>query len=135
VGEDGRTHQGFADVSFLRCLPGMVVSAPADGAELGGLLRSALAHGGPFAIRYPRGRAPIASGRIDSVEVGRGVTVREGDDVGLIALGSMVPVGLEAAERLADTGVQATVVNARFAKPLDETLILETAIRTRGIVT
>ena len=136
VGEDGRTHQGFADISFLSCLPGMVVSAPADAGELGGLLRTALAYeNGPFAIRYARGRAPIGKPASTPLEVGRGITVRSGSDVALIAIGSVIPDCVSAAEALADDGLDVAVVNARFAKPLDEALILSTARRTRAVIT
>jgi len=136
VGEDGRTHQGFADISFLSCLPGMVVSAPADAGELGGLLRTALAYeDGPFAIRYARGRTPIGKPASAPLEVGRGITVRSGSDVALIAIGSVIPDCVSAAEALADDGLDVAVVNARFAKPLDEALILSTARRTRAVIT
>ncbi|MGE3961314.1 MAG: 1-deoxy-D-xylulose-5-phosphate synthase [Dehalococcoidia bacterium] len=135
VGEDGRTHQGFADISYLRCLPHTVVAAPADSAELGAMLRAGLAHeGGPFAIRYPRGRAPIAEST-GPISVGSGITVRTGGDVALIGIGSTLPACVEAADRLAADGVRAGVVNARFAKPLDEALILETARTIGAIVT
>ena len=139
VGEDGRTHQGFADLSFLTCLPGMVVAAPADGAELGALLRTALAYeDGPVAIRYPRGRAPEGNSTASAgqaIEIGTGVTLREGNDVALIGIGSTVQECLTAADDLAGDGIRAGVVNARFVKPLDEALILETARRTRAVIT
>jgi len=137
VGEDGRTHQGFADISFLRCLPDMVIAAPVDAAELDDLLRTALAHDGPFAIRYPRGRAPLdLSVRTgEPVRIGTGTTLRPGDDLALIGFGSVLPDCLEAAEALAVDGVSTAVINARFAKPLDEELILEAARRTGAVVT
>ena len=135
VGEDGRTHQGFADISYLRCLPDTVVAAPADSAELGALLRTALAHeGGPFAIRYPRGRAPMAEA-CDPIATGSGVSVRAGSDVALIGIGATVTACVEASDRLANDGVRAGVVNARFAKPLDEELILRAARETGAVVT
>ena len=136
VGEDGRTHQGFADISFLRCLPDTVVAAPADAGELGALLRTALAHeGGPFAIRYPRGRAVPAEGGGDAIEVGRGEVLRSGSDITLVAIGATVPPCLEAADRLAAEGLRVGVVNARFAKPLDEALLSQVAAGSGGIVT
>ncbi|MBT5773095.1 MAG: 1-deoxy-D-xylulose-5-phosphate synthase [Dehalococcoidia bacterium] len=137
VGEDGRTHQGFADISFLRCLPGMVIAAPVDDAELEALLKTAMAHDGPFAIRYPRGRAPseIAVGLGDGIRIGSGTTLREGSDVALVGLGAVLPDCLEAAELLQGEGTSAAVINARFAKPLDEELILGAAQRTGGVVT
>jgi len=137
VGEDGRTHQGFADISFLRCLPDMVIAAPVDDAELGDLLRTALAHDGPFAIRYPRGRAAteLSERTGEPLRIGTGTTLREGSDVALVGLGSVLPDCLEAAELLAVNGTSAAVVNARFAKPLDEELIIEVARRTQAVVT
>ncbi len=135
VGEDGRTHQGFADLSFLSCLPGIVIAAPADGAELGGLLRAALAHDGPMAIRYPRGRAAEGLSGDGPIEIGSGTTLREGNDLALIGIGSTVQDCLAAAEDLAGDGIRTSVVNARFVKPLDETLILDAARRTRAVIT
>ncbi len=137
VGEDGRTHQGFADISFLRCLPDMVVAAPVDDAELADLLDTALAHDGPFAIRYPRGAATteLSARTGEPIEVGTGTTLRDGDDLALVGIGSVLPDCIEAADLLAVDGTDAAVINARFAKPLDETLILDTARRTSAIVT
>ena len=137
VGEDGRTHQGFADISILRPLPNMVVSAPVDDAELGGLLRTALAHDGPFAIRYPRGRAATEISELtdDLIRIGTGTTLREGTDLALIGIGSVLTECLEAAEMFEVDGTSAAVINARFAKPLDETLILEAARTTGAVVT
>ena len=137
VGEDGRTHQGFADISFLRCVPDMVVAAPVDDAELGDLLRTALDHDGPFAIRYPRGAAAveISARNAGPVRIGTGTTLREGTDLALIGLGAVLPECLEAADLLAVGGTGAAVINARFAKPLDEELILDVARHTQAIVT
>ena len=137
VGEDGRTHQGFADISFLRCLPDMVVAAPVDDAELGDLLRTALEHDGPFAIRYPRGSAAveISARNAGPVQIGTGTVLREGSDLALVGLGAVLPDCIEAADMLEIDGTSATVVNARFAKPLDEELILDAARRTQAIVT
>ncbi len=135
VGEDGRTHQGFADISFLRCLPDTVIAAPADSAELGALLRTALAHeDGPFAIRYPRGRALMAES-CDPIETGTGTAIRSGSDVALVGIGATVSACVEAADQLVSDGVRAGVVNARFAKPLDEALILDAARETGAVVT
>lgn len=137
VGEDGRTHQGFADLSFLRCLPDMVIAAPADDAELNDLLDTALAHDGPFAIRYPRGTAvtELSARTGEPIRIGTGTTLREGTDLGIIGIGSVLPDCLEVADMLAIEGTSAAVINARFAKPLDEDLILDTARRTRSVVT
>ena len=94
-------------------------------------------HDGPFAIRYPRGRAPseISVGLGDGVRIGTGTTLREGNDIALIGLGSVLPDCLEAAEVLEGEGTSAAVINARFAKPLDEELILDAARRLGGVVT
>jgi 1-deoxy-D-xylulose-5-phosphate synthase len=137
VGEDGRTHQGFADISFLRCLPGMVVAAPADDAELADLLATAMTYDGPFAIRYPRGRAPveISARNAGPIAIGTGATLREGADLALIGLGSVLPDCLDAADLLTVDGVDTAVINARFAKPLDERLILDVARRTGRVAT
>ncbi len=123
VGEDGATHHGSFDLAYLNCIPGLVVSAPASGAELRDLLATALAHtGGPFAIRYPRSSVPDA-GALDHapvpLEVGRWEMLREGRDGCLLAVGSMVQAALAAGDLLAADGLSFGVVNARFVKPLD----------------
>ena len=125
------------DISFLRCLPDMVIAAPVDDAELADLLRTGLAHDGPFAVRYPRGAASveISARNAGPIEVGTGTVLREGRDLGLIGVGAVLPECLEAADALAVDGTDAAVVNARFVKPLDETLILDTARRTQAVVT
>ena len=115
----------------------MVVAAPVDDAELGDLLRTALDHDGPFAIRYPRGAAAveISARNAGPVRIGTGTTLREGTDLALIGLGAVLPECLEAADLLAVDGTGAAVINARFAKPLDEELILDVARHTQAIVT
>lgn len=138
AGDDGRTHHGLFDVSYLRCLPNMTIMAPQDENELRHMLATALHHvEGPCAIRYPRG-AGIGV-RIDEplhdLPIGRAEVLREGDDVAILALGSMVLPAERAADALLQDGVRATVVNARFAKPLDAPLILELAQRCRAMVT
>jgi 1-deoxy-D-xylulose-5-phosphate synthase len=111
--------------------------APKDENELRHMLLTGLLHAGPCAIRYPRGESEGVA--LDSSIVplpnGRGEIVREGDDVALVAIGAMVPVALKAADLLRDRGVAATVVNARFVKPLDRELLIEVAERVRRIVT
>ncbi len=123
AGEDGPTHHGAFDLSYLRHVPGMVVAAPKDGNELRDLMATALAwQEGPFAIRYPKGVAePFEPGREPRpIPVGSWEVLREGRDVALLAVGSMVPVSLKAAEALLARGVSAEVINCRFVKPLDE---------------
>ncbi len=137
VGDDGKTHQGFIDTSFLRCLPNMVVSAPKDEAELRDLLYTGVMHDGPFSLRFPRGSGPGAPVDLPmkTIPIGTGELLREGRDVALVGFGASVIECVKAAEILVAQGVEATVMNARFAKPLDEALILRLARETGGIVT
>ena len=129
VGEDGATHQGIFDLAYLRHIPNLTVMAPKDGQELEGMLEFALGASRPLAIRYPKGEIPhkpdlfCKDYRPCEIQYGRGEILREGRDLAIIALGSMVYPGLEAAKILAAQGVECAVVNARFVKPLDELLI------------
>ena len=137
VGEDGPTHHGFIDLSYLRCVPNMVVMAPKDEDELRGMMALGLTHNGPVAVRYPRGKGlgvPLAD-HVEPVPLGKGELLRQGDDVVLLALGQMVGPSLDAAALLAERGVQAGVVNMRFVKPLDRELVLDVAGRTGRIIT
>ncbi len=122
VGPDGPTHAGSFDLSYLRCVPNMVVMAPADENECYQMLNTALACGRPAAVRYPRGTGPgVALKRTpDTLPIGKGVVCRRGRRIAILAFGSMVAPALAAAERL-----DATVANMRFVKPLDEALIRE----------
>ncbi|MGD9932930.1 MAG: 1-deoxy-D-xylulose-5-phosphate synthase [Dehalococcoidia bacterium] len=138
VGDDGKTHQGFIDISYLRCLPGMVVAAPKDETELRDLLYTAVQHlDGPFAIRYPRGAGTGAATDLPmkALPIGKGEVLREGADITLAGFGAPVAECLKAADILEEAGIQATVVNARYAKPLDEALFVELARKTGGIIT
>jgi 1-deoxy-D-xylulose-5-phosphate synthase len=122
VGGDGITHQGLYDVAYLRAFPGVVLMAPADPPELDAMLRHALdAIPGPAAVRFPRGSAADASlaGNGERLRTGKGVLLRPGRDLALLAYGSMVAPALEAATLLAAEGIEAAVWNARFARPLD----------------
>ena len=125
VGEDGPTHHGVFDISFLRQVPGLVVAAPKDTMELRDLLATALRHDGPMAIRYPRGGGPVPYSERDAeiLTIGKGERLADGDDVAILAIGSTVYPALGAAEILRKDGLQADVINARFVKPLDEQLI------------
>ena len=137
VGEDGKTHHGAFDISYLRCLPNAVVAAPMDENELQHLVYTAYRHKGPFAIRIARGAAvgtPLDSD-LKELPIGKGSVLREGSDVVVFALGKPVSAAMEAAESLAGRGVSCGVVNPVFAKPLDVELLLDTARRTRRIVT
>ncbi len=138
AGDDGRTHHGIFDLTYLRCLPNMTVMAPKDEDELRHMLATALGEiEGPVAIRYPRGAGVGVStaGPLHSIPVGRAEVIRSGADVAILALGSMVLPAERAAESLAGQGIEATVVNARFVKPIDERLVLDLATRCGGIVT
>jgi 1-deoxy-D-xylulose-5-phosphate synthase len=123
VGADGPTHHGLYDIAYLRHLPGITVAAPADRAELAGMMKLALAADGPWAIRYPRDRAPAADASSTPVEAGRGAVVRKGRDGAMLALGSTVQAALDAASVLAAQGTRLTVASARFAKPIDADLV------------
>ena len=138
AGDDGRTHHGVFDLSYLRIIPNMVVMAPKDEMELRHMFHTALKYNdGPVAIRYPRGAGVgvDTSGALQVLPMGKAEILRKGDDVTLLALGAMVPAAMQAANRLHELGYSATVVNARFVKPLDEALILELARSGTGIVT
>jgi 1-deoxy-D-xylulose-5-phosphate synthase len=137
VGDDGKTHQGFIDTSFLRCLPHMVVSAPKDETELRDLLYTGVMHDGPFSVRYPRGTGRGASTDLPmrTIPIGSAEVLREGRDVTLLGFGASVMECVKAAAILAADGIEAAVVNARFAKPLDESLILRLARETGAVVT
>ncbi len=132
VGEDGATHHGLFDIPYLRCLPGMVLMAPKDENEFRHMLATMAAHDdGPIAIRYPRGAGvgvPLDE-KLTPIPIGQGELLRPGDDLLLIAYGAMVSAALTAADALAARGIRAAVINARFAKPLDERLLLEWARR------
>lgn len=137
VGDDGPTHHGVFDLSFLRHLPGLTLMAPKDENELRHMLNTALHLGRPVAIRYPRGAGhgvPLDS-PLQILPIGTGEILAEGTDVSLIAIGSTVYPALEAARILARDGIQAGVINARFVKPLDRELITAAATRTGALVT
>jgi 1-deoxy-D-xylulose-5-phosphate synthase len=139
VGVDGPTHQGMYDIAYLRCIPNMVLMAPKDEAELQRMIITGIEHTeGPIALRYPRGNgygAPLMEEGWESLPIGKGEILRNGDDLLLIAYGSMVYPSLQVAEILHEHGIQATVVNARFAKPLDTELILPLAQEIGRVVT
>ncbi|MDD5038854.1 MAG: 1-deoxy-D-xylulose-5-phosphate synthase, partial [Dehalococcoidales bacterium] len=137
VGDDGKTHQGTFDLSYLTLIPNLIVSAPKDENELQHLLYTAVKSNRPMAVRYPRspGSGVELDRELNSLPIGKGEILRHGDDVAIIAIGAMVAPALEACEELASNGIEATVVNARFAKPLDSNLIMELASRIKHIVT
>ncbi len=137
VGEDGETHQGLFDLSFLRHLPNLTLMAPKDENELRDMLYTAVAHPGPIAVRYPRGKGigVAFSSTLQKVPIGQAEVLREGEDLLILALGASVYPTLAAAEKLEAHGVSATVVNARFVKPLDENLILTLAAKHGRVLT
>lgn len=137
VGDDGPTHHGVFDLSFLRHLPEMTVMAPKDENELQHMFRTAIYSGRPVAVRYPRGQGYGVS--LDPeplpLEIGKGEILAEGRDLSLVAIGSTVYPALEAAKLLAAEGIHATVINARFVKPLDRQLITGAARATGNLMT
>ena len=137
VGEDGKTHHGAFDITYLRCLPNAVVAAPMDENELQHLIYTAYKHRGPFAIRIARGTAVGAPLDADLRELplGRGSVVREGHDVVIFALGRTVGPALDAAQRLTEYGISCGVVNPIFVKPLDLGLLLDAARNAGRILT
>ncbi len=137
VGEDGKTHHGAFDISYLRCLPNAVVAAPMDENDLQHLIYTAYKYPGPFAIRIARGAAtgtPLDK-NFKELPLGRGEVIREGSDVVIFGLGKTATAALEAADQLAGHGIACGVVNPLFVKPLDVSLLLDAARSARRIVT
>jgi 1-deoxy-D-xylulose-5-phosphate synthase len=138
VGADGPTHQGQYDISYLRAVPNFTVMAPKDEGELQRMLVTSIHHSGPCAIRIPRGEGegvPLAEEGFETLEIGRGELLTDGDDLLIVAYGSMVYPALATAGLLQERGVRAAVINARFLRPLDEALIRPLAQRIARVVT
>ena len=139
VGADGPTHQGMYDIAYLRCIPNIVVMAPKDEAELQQMVVTGVNYSdGPIAMRYPRGNGvgvPLMEEGWEAIPIGKAELLRSGDDVLLLGYGTMVYPALQVAEILSEHGIEATVVNARFVKPLDEEMILPLAKRIGKVVT
>lgn len=137
VGEDGATHHGLFDISFLRSLPNMVVMAPKDENELRRMLATALNHNGPIAFRYPRGSGLGVSleKEIRPLPFGKAEVLREGEDILILAVGHSVSEALAAHETLAEAGIAATLVNCRFIKPLDMDLIASLVRKIPRVIT
>lgn len=129
VGADGPTHHGLLDIAYFRGYPNIILMAPKDEAELRDMVFTAIDHPGPAALRYPRGSGLGAdiSGPPKKLEIGKGEVLRSGKDAAILAYGAMVKPAMDAAEELAARGIRATVVNARFVKPLDAELIVRLA--------
>jgi 1-deoxy-D-xylulose-5-phosphate synthase len=137
IGEDGATHQGFLDYSYLRSIPNIIVMAPKDENELQHMLKTAIGCGCPVSLRYPRGKGVGAGldAELKTLEIGKGEVLRDGSDLALVAIGSVVSPALAAAEKLSEEGFNIKVINARYVKPLDSELILNTAATVKKIIT
>ncbi|MGC8493389.1 MAG: 1-deoxy-D-xylulose-5-phosphate synthase [Syntrophobacteraceae bacterium] len=137
VGEDGPTHHGLFDLSYLRATPNLVLMSPKDENELQHMVKTALEHNGPIALRYPRGEGAGVEldEELKSLEIGKGELVRSGKDLVIVAIGSTVQNAVEAAGRLEGEGIDAAVINARFVKPLDNELIMTWAQKTGRVIT
>jgi len=137
VGDDGPTHHGVFDLSFLRFIPNLVIMSPKDEEELQHMLFTSIYHNGPSVIRYPRGAGcdvPLAIS-LQKLEIGKGELLLEGDDILLLPVGNRVYPALEAARYLTEAGIHAAVINPRFIKPLDAELIIHWAERTGRVIT
>ncbi len=138
VGDDGPTHNGIFDLSYLRHIPNIAIMSPKDGEEFKVMLKLALDYHGPIAIRYPRGYVQVPQGNRPlpvQFKIGEAEIMREGKDVALLALGNMVYPAMNVARRLEEEGIEAMVVNARFVKPLDRKLISSLATLIPRIIT
>jgi 1-deoxy-D-xylulose-5-phosphate synthase len=137
VGEDGPTHHGLFDFSYLRHIPNMIVMVPKDENEFQHMIKTAMECPMPVAFRYPRGKGMGVRREVSlqSIDIGKGEVLREGQDILIIAIGSTVYPSLRAAERLADVGIQAAVINSRFLKPLDGNLLCDWAKKTGKVLT
>ncbi|NEO49374.1 MAG: 1-deoxy-D-xylulose-5-phosphate synthase, partial [Moorea sp. SIO4A3] len=139
VGADGPTHQGMYDIAYLRCIPNMVIMAPKDEAELQRMVVTGVNHtDGPIAMRYPRGSGygvPLMEDGWEPLPIGKAELLRNGDDLLMLGYGSMVYTAMQAAEILSEHGIETTVINARFVKPLDTELIFPLAHKIGRVVT
>lgn len=136
VGEDGATHQCNEDVALMRTIPGMTVIVPSDDVEAKAAVRAAIEMTGPVYLRFGRAAVPVINDKPDyKFEIGKGVLLREGKDVTIVASGITVSSALDAAEMLAKDGIDAEVINIHTIKPLDEELILASAKKTGKVVT
>ncbi|HET8637106.1 MAG TPA: 1-deoxy-D-xylulose-5-phosphate synthase, partial [Acidobacteriaceae bacterium] len=136
-GDDGPTHHGLFDVSYLRGIPNIVHMDPADEDELADMLYTAMLHDGPSAVRYPRGVGPGAEVKPHPVPlpIGKAKVVREGDEIAVLGLGALLPMAAELADRLEERGYSAAVINPRFVKPLDREMLAEYAQKVTAFVT
>ncbi len=132
---DGVTHQATEDLGVMRTIPNMTVIMPADYYATRALVRAAVAHRGPVYLRFTRDSVPVIYGPDDTFEIGRGKQLRSGGDVSIVAIGDMVCQAMAAADLLAGRGIEADVIDSHTLKPLDDALILQSAARTRHVVT
>ena len=138
VGEDGATHHGAFDIAYLGCIPNITIATPSDEWELRNMMFTALQSDAPFAIRYPRGSGRGTAWKdmpFEAIEVGKAREVRKGEDVAVFAFGTLLPDAEKAAEKASLIGVSTAVYDMRFAKPLDEELIIEVGRKFKRIVT
>ena len=136
VGEDGASHQCLEDIALMRVIPGMVVINPSDAVEARAAVQAAIEYVGSVYLRFGRAAVPVINDREDyKFEIGKGVLLREGTDVTIVATGICVSAALEAAEKLAEDGINAEVINIHTIKPLDEELIIKSAKKTGKVVT
>ena len=135
VGEDGATHQCNEDIALMRTIPGMTIINPADATEARAAVEAAILHDGPVYMRFGRSALPIINGADYQFELGKGITLREGSDVTIIATGLPVHLALTAADLLAAEGISARVVNIHTIKPLDKEIVTKAAAETGAIVT
>jgi 1-deoxy-D-xylulose-5-phosphate synthase len=135
TGADGPSHHGFLDLAYLRCIPGMTISAPSSPDELRRMFATGLAYEGPFSLRFPRGAAPSAgTAALEPIPIPSIVIRHRGSDLALFAVGKMVGVAMQAQEKLSARGISTTVVDARFVKPLAPELS-DIAAQHRGVIT
>ena len=135
VGEDGASHQTFEDIALMRTIPGMTVINPSDGVSAGKLIRQAVAFNGSCYVRLGRAAVPVFYGEDSEITLGKGNLIRDGRDVTVIATGIMVSEAAEAAEKLAEDGIDVRVIDMHTIKPLDEEIIIKAAEETGAIVT
>ncbi|MBQ2757445.1 MAG: transketolase family protein, partial [Clostridia bacterium] len=135
VGEDGATHQCNEDIALMRTIPGMTIINPVDAVEARAAVEAALLHEGPVYLRFGRYAVPVLNDKETyKFELGKGVTMREGDDVTIIATGIMVDIALNAAEQLKEQGISARVINIHTIKPLDRDIVVKAARETGALV-
>ncbi len=135
LGEDGASHQAIEDIAMLRAIPNMTVIVPADGEETKQVIKAVTEYYGPVYIRLGRPKVPLVFTEDYKFEIGKGVTVRDGSDVTVIAIGVMLSPALEAAKQLEQEGISVRVINMSTIKPIDKEIIIKAAKETKGIVT